>query len=86
MVSASVFGLLEEGLTRGHRSRSIFPSLSQPISVVLPFGFGVAVGAMIPLVLTEALAIGGELPRGWRAELAAGTAVDVLIMVPLALV
>ncbi|MDG5761224.1 hypothetical protein QA600_17995 [Natronococcus sp. A-GB1] len=58
----------------------------QPISVVLPFGFGVADGAIISLVLTEALAIGGELPRGGKAKLAAGAAVDVLVMVRLAFV
>ncbi len=45
---------------------------------------------MISLVLTEfvpeALAIGEELPRGGKSELAAGTAAGVLVMLPLAFV
>ncbi len=81
---------------------AIFSSLPQPIGAVLafgfvqvareflPFGFGFAAGAMIYLVLTEfvpeALAIGEELPRGGKPELAAGAAVGVLVMFPLAFV
>jgi zinc transporter, ZIP family len=81
---------------------AIFSSLPQPIGAVLafgfvqiarellPFGFGFAAGAMIYLVLTEfvpeALAIGEELPRGGKPELAAGAAAGVFVMLPLALV
>ncbi len=78
---------------------SIFSSLPQPIGAViafafvrvarelLPYGFGFAAGAMIYLVLTEfipeALELGEGLPRGGKAELAAGVAVGILLMLPL---
>ena len=81
---------------------AVFSSLPQPIGAVLafafvryareflPYGFGFAAGAMIYLVLTEfvpeALETGRDLPRGGKPELAAGLAVGVLVMVPLALV
>jgi ZIP family zinc transporter len=81
---------------------AVFSSLPQPIGAViafafvrvarefLPYGFGFAAGAMIYLVLTEfvpeALESGERLPgRGYR-ELAAGLAVGVAVMVPLAFV
>ena len=81
---------------------SIFSSLPQPIGAVLafyfvriareflPFGFGFAAGAMIFLVLTEfipeALELGESLPSGGKPELAAGTTVGVLVMLPLAFI
>jgi ZIP family zinc transporter len=81
---------------------AVFSSLPQPVGAViafafvrwarafLPFGFGLAAGAMIYLVLTEflpeALEIGADLPGGGRRELAAGLAAGVLVMVPLLLV
>ncbi len=79
---------------------AVFSSLPQPVGAAiayyfvtlarqfLPFGFGFAAGAMVYLVLTEfvpeALDLGSALPRGGRPELAAGLAVGVLVMVPLA--
>jgi len=81
---------------------AVFSSLPQPIGAViayyfvtlaeqfLPVGFGFAAGAMVYLVLTEfipeALDLGSGLPRGGRPELAAGVAVGVLVMIPLAFV
>ena len=81
---------------------AVFSSLPQPVGAViayyfvtlarefLPFGFGFAAGAMVYLVATEfipeALEDGRELPRGGRPELAAGLAVGVAVMVPLAFV
>jgi ZIP family zinc transporter len=79
---------------------AVFSSLPQPIGAVLafyfvrvaeqflPFGFGFAAGAMVFLVSTEfvpeALELGEGLPRGGYPELAAGLAVGVVAMVPLA--
>jgi ZIP family zinc transporter len=81
---------------------AVFSSLPQPVGAViayyfvtlaqefLPFGFGFAAGAMVYLVATEfipeALEDGRELRRGGRPELAAGLAVGVALMVPLAFV
>lgn len=81
---------------------AVFSSLPQPVGaviafgfvrtarVVLPFGFGLAAGAMVYLVLTEfvpeALDIGSGLPRGGRPELAGGIALGVLVMLPLVVV
>ncbi len=81
---------------------AVFSSLPQPVGAViayyfvtlarefLPFGFGFAAGAMVYLVATEfipeALEDGRALPRGGRPELAAGLAVGVAMMVPLAFV
>ena len=81
---------------------AVFSSLPQPIGAViafafvriarefLPYGFGFAAGAMIYLVLSEfipeALDIGEELPSGGKPELAAGIAVGVAVMVPLAFI
>jgi ZIP family zinc transporter len=79
---------------------SVFSSLPQPIGAViafafvryarefLPYGFGFAAGAMIYLVATEfipeALETGAELPRGGKPVLAAGIALGVALMTPLA--
>ena len=79
---------------------AVFSSLPQPIGAViafsfvriarefLPYGFGFAAGAMIYLVLSEfipeALDLGRGLPRGGKPELAAGIAVGVVVMLPLA--
>ena len=81
---------------------AVFSSLPQPVGAViafafvriarefLPYGFGFAAGAMIYLVLSEfipeALDIGEELPSGGKPELAAGIAVGVAVMVPLAFI
>ncbi len=81
---------------------AVFSSLPQPIGAVtayyfvtlargfLPVGFGFAAGAMVYLVATEfvpeALESGQGLSRGGRPELAAGLAVGVAVMVPLAFV
>ena len=81
---------------------AIFSSLPQPIGAVmafafvrvardfLPFGFGFAAGAMIYLVLTEfipeALELGDNVPSGGKPELAAGIAVGVAVMLPLAVI
>ena len=79
---------------------AIFSSLPQPIGAVmafafvrvardfLPYGFGFAAGAMIYLVLTEfipeALELGDDIPSGGKPELAAGIAIGVAVMLPLA--
>jgi ZIP family zinc transporter len=81
---------------------AVFSSLPQPIGAaiafafvrlareVLPYGFGFAAGAMIYLVLSEfipeALATGRDLPRGGKPELAAGIALGVSVMAPLAFI
>jgi ZIP family zinc transporter len=81
---------------------AVFSSLPQPIGAViafafvrlarqfLPYGFGFAAGAMIYLVLTEfipeALELGEDVPSGGKPELAAGIALGVLIMAPLAVI
>jgi ZIP family zinc transporter len=81
---------------------AVFSSLPQPIGAAiayyfvtlakqfLPFGFGFAAGAMIYLVLTEfipeALDSGADLRRGGRPELAAGIALGLALMVPLAFI
>jgi ZIP family zinc transporter len=81
---------------------SVFSSLPQPIGAViafafvryarefLPYGFGFAAGAMIYLVATEfipeALETGAELPRGGKPVLAAGIALGVALMTPLAFI
>jgi len=81
---------------------AMFSSLPQPIGAVaaflfvrtarafLPYGFGLAAGAMIYLVLTEfvpeALETGDGLSNGGKPELAAGVAVGIAIMLPLAFV
>ncbi len=81
---------------------AVFSSLPQPIGAAiayyfvtlakqfLPFGFGFAAGAMIYLVVTEfipeALDNGAGLPRGGRPELAAGIALGLALMVPLAFI
>jgi len=78
-----VGGVLESPATGrcGHRGTA---------RAVLPFGFGLAAGAMVYLVLTEfvpeALDIGSGLSRGGRPELAGGIALGVLVMLPLAAV
>jgi ZIP family zinc transporter len=75
---------------------AVFSSLPQPVGAVvafafvrwarafLPFGFGVAAGAMVSLALTEflpeALASGVDLPGGGRRELAAGVVAGVVLM------
>ncbi|ELY52529.1 zinc/iron permease [Natronolimnohabitans innermongolicus JCM 12255] len=79
---------------------AVFSSLPQPIGAVVAFafvryareflayGFGFAAGAMCYLVLTEfvpeALETGRGLPRDGKPELAAGIALGVVVMVPLA--
>jgi len=81
---------------------SVFSSLPQPIGAVLafafvryareflPYGFGFAAGAMIYLVATEfipeALEPGADLPRGGKPVLAAGIALGVALMTPLAFI
>jgi ZIP family zinc transporter len=81
---------------------AVFSSLPQPVGAViafafvrtarafLPYGFGFAAGAMIYLVLSEfipeALSIGEPLPYGGKRELAAGVAVGVGVMIPLAFI
>ena len=81
---------------------AVFSSLPQPIGAViafafvrlarqfLPYGFGFAAGAMIYLVLTEfipeALELGENVPSGGKPELAAGIALGVIIMTPLAVI
>lgn len=81
---------------------AIFSSLPQPIGAViafyfvrlarqfLPFGFGLAAGAMIYLVLTEfipeALEIGEALPGRGRRELVGGIVTGLLVMLPLAFI
>lgn len=81
---------------------AVFSSLPQPIGAVvafgfvrvarevLAFGFGLAAGAMVYLVLSEfipeALDIGESLPRGGRPELAGGILAGVAVMIPLAFV
>jgi ZIP family zinc transporter len=81
---------------------AVFSSLPQPIGAViaftfvrvarevLPFGFGLAAGAMVYLVLSEfipeALDIGQRLPRGGRPELAGGILLGALVMAPLAFI
>jgi ZIP family zinc transporter len=81
---------------------AVFSSLPQPIGAViafafvrlarqfLPYGFGFAAGAMIYLVLTEfipeALELGENVPSGGKPELAAGIALGVVIMAPLAVI
>jgi ZIP family zinc transporter len=81
---------------------AVFSSLPQPIGATiafafvtlatafLPFGFGFAAGAMIYLVATEfipeARETGAALPGNGRWELAAGLAVGVVLMIPLAFV
>src|SRR6056297_459131 len=81
---------------------SVFSSLPQPIGAVLafafvryareflPYGFGFAAGAMIYLVATEfipeALETGADLPRGGKPVLAAGIALGVALMIPLAFI
>jgi ZIP family zinc transporter len=79
---------------------AVFSSLPQPVGAVaafafvrfarefLPVGFGFAAGAMVYLVLTEfvpeALERGEALPAGGKPELAAGVALGVALMTPLA--
>lgn len=81
---------------------AVFSSLPQPIGAViafafvrlarefLPFGFGLAAGAMIYLVCTEfipeALDLGKPLPAGGKPELAGGIILGVLLMLPLAFI
>lgn len=81
---------------------AVFSSLPQPVGAViafafvrlarefLPYGFGFAAGAMIYLVLTEfipeALEHGKKIPSGGKPELAAGIALGVLVMLPLAVI
>jgi ZIP family zinc transporter len=81
---------------------AVFSSLPQPIGAViafgfvrlakefLPFGFGLAAGAMIYLVVThfipEALEEGEALPQGGRRELTAGVLFGVGVMIPLVFV
>jgi ZIP family zinc transporter len=81
---------------------AVFSSLPQPLGAVvafafvrwarafLPFGFGVAGGAMVYLVLTEfvpeALELGADLPGGGRRELVAGVVAGVVAMLPLLVV
>ena len=81
---------------------AVFSSLPQPIGAVvafafvraarevLAFGFGLAAGAMVYLVLSEfipeALDIGESLPRGGRPELTGGILAGVAVMIPLAFV
>jgi ZIP family zinc transporter len=78
---------------------AVFSSLPQPVGAViafafvrvarevLPFGFGLAAGAMVYLVVSEfipeALDIGGSLPRGGKPELAGGILLGLLVMLPL---
>ena len=80
---------------------AVFSSLPQPIGAViafafvrwarafLPFGFGLAAGAMVFLVLTEfvpeALEHGQDLDRGGYPELVAGVTLGVVGMLPLLL-
>ena len=80
---------------------AVFSSLPQPVGAViafafvrwarafLPFGFGLAAGAMVFLVLTEfvpeALEHGHDLDRGGYPELAAGVTLGVVGMLPLLL-
>jgi len=80
---------------------AVFSSLPQPVGAALayyfvtlaerflPFGFGLAAGAMVYLVLTEflpeALHAGRDLPGRGRRELAGGLTAGVLVMVPLAM-
>jgi len=81
---------------------AIFSSLPQPIGAViafyfvrlarqfLPFGFGLAAGAMIYLVLTEfipeAIEIGEDLPGRGHRELVGGIVTGLLVMLPLAFI
>lgn len=81
---------------------AVFSSLPQPIGAViaflfvqwarafLPFGFGLAAGAMIYLVVTEflpeALERGAHLPHRGLRELTAGILTGVGLMVPLVLI
>jgi ZIP family zinc transporter len=81
---------------------AVFSSLPQPVGAViaftfvrmarevLPFGFGLAAGAMVYLVVSEfipeALEAGQALPRGGRPELAGGILLGVLVMLPLAVI
>ena len=81
---------------------AVFSGLPQPVgavlayyfvtlaSGVLPFGFGLAAGAMIYLVardmLPEAAARGRRLPGGGRRELLAGLVVGLGSMLPLLVV
>lgn len=80
---------------------AIFSSLPQPIGAViaflfvrwarafLPFGFGLAAGAMVYLVVTEfvpeALEHGADLPGDGRRELAGGIVAGTALMLPLLL-
>jgi ZIP family zinc transporter len=80
---------------------AVFSSLPQPVGAViafvfvrwarafLPFGFGLAAGAMVFLVLTEfipeALDRGKDLDHGGYPELLAGVALGVVGMLPLLL-
>ena len=81
---------------------AVFSGLPQPVGAViafgfvrtaravLPFGFGLAAGAMVYLVLTEfvpeALDTGADLPGGGKRELGVGIAVGVVAMLPLAFI
>jgi ZIP family zinc transporter len=56
----------------------------------LPFGFGLAAGAMVYLVLAEfipeALAVGANLEGGGRRELVGGVVAGITLMLPLVVV
>jgi ZIP family zinc transporter len=81
---------------------AVFSSLPQPVGAViafafvraarevLAFGFGLAAGAMVYLVVTEfvpeALDAGRSLPRGGKPELAGGILTGAAVMIPLAFV
>jgi len=72
-LSASLFGLVREGLTEG-----------TPVEI----GIGTLAGAVVYLVLSEfvpeALETGEDLPRGGKPILVDGFTLGVALMIPLA--
>ena len=72
-LSASLFGLVRQGLTEG-----------TPVEI----GISMSAGAVVYLVLSEfvpeALETGEDLPHGGKPVLVGGVTLDVALMIPLA--